>query len=163
MLTTVVTLHPSLFTSTGSKQAHQDGLTMLLDVSWTAGFPWKPWHHQRDAVSQDLHLSLAKCHCSGFDPWSVDKQDKRSPSANLCASLPSLYQRSGNLLPHQGRSVLHWITTTKTARSLPIPCLHTHTHTHTLFISPSVFHYVPDRRWSSVPERLTGVQAECQL
>lgn len=110
---------------------------MAWRCSWMCpglqGLHWKPWHHQRDAVGQDLHLSLAKCHCSGFDPWSVDKQDKRSPSANLCASLPSLlHQRSGNLLPRQGRGVLRWISTTKQhAVRQFFAYLFTHTHTHT--------------------------------
>ena len=61
--------------------------------------PCESWHHQRAAAGQDLHLSQAKCHGGGFDLWSVDKQDKRSPSANLYASLPSLYQRRHHLLP----------------------------------------------------------------
>lgn len=125
MLSTVVALHPSLFTFTGGKIAHQHCLKMPLDVSWTAGFPCKPWHHQRAAVGQDLHLSQAKCHGGGFDLWSVDKQDKRSPSANLYASLPSLYQRRRHLLPLQGCSVLPCLAT-KTADSLPNPCLPSH-------------------------------------
>lgn len=91
------------------------------------GFHAKPWHHQRAAVGQELHLSQAQCHGGGFDLWSVDKQDKRSPSANLYASLPSLYQRRRHLLPLQGCGVLPYLATTKTADSWPILCLASHT------------------------------------
>lgn len=161
MLPRVVALHPSPFTFTGGKIAHQCCLKMPLDVSWTAGFPCKPWHHQRDDIGQELHLSQAKCHGGGFDLWSVDKQDKRSPSANLYASLPSLYQKRRHLLPLQGCGVLLYLATTTTADSWPILCLPS--HTLSLYISLSVFHYAPDRRKSSLPELLTGVQGECQL
>ncbi len=111
---------------------------MPLDVSWTAGFPCKPWHHQRAAVGQDLHLSQAKCHGGGFNLWSVDKQDKRSPSANLYASLPSLYQRRRHLLPLQGCGVLPCLATTKTADSWPIPCLPSHSLSSSLSLSLSL-------------------------
>lgn len=107
--TTVAALSPSLLTFSWYRPH------LFSFLLWSAGFPIRPTLHQRVAVDLDLHLSRAPRHRSGFDLWCVDKQDKRSPSASLYASLLSLYQRRRHLLPLQGCTVLPCLASTKPA------------------------------------------------
>lgn len=155
--TTVAALSPSLLTFSWYRPH------LFSFLLWSAGFPIRPTLHQRVAVDLDLHLSRAPRHRGGFDLWCVDKQDKRSPSASLYASLLSLYQRRRHLLPLQGCTVLPCLASTKPAHIVGQFFAFLHALSLIIALSLSIFCVAPDRSWLSLPELLTGVQGECQL